>query len=250
MKKIKSLFIITVAISLYGFNGWTTVDSIGKGFIPYSPAQEGIYSYDDLAKNWNTEYASTQSFCMTTFMYYDSYSSSEIPKYSFMMEPFTIPLYPQIEVDGEVQKSVQINELADGKLKVETDWDLFEQYVEVGNSDGWSTYIKEPTFKIDVSAYDQSTKGGRLEAITKAKLAVISLHYNLAAYGRLFRLTVEITGLPSDQSEFKKEGFTPIPAVTKFPYSGPSPLAQAFYKELLAPYSCEKTLEEVSQFVD
>lgn len=250
MKNIKSLFPIVAIISFYSISGWSTVDSIGKGFIPYSPAQEGIYSYDDLAENWNTEYASTQSFCMTTFMYYDSYSSSEIPKYSFMMKPFNIPLYPEMEVDGGVVSTVQINELADGKLKVETDWDLFEQYVEIGNSNGWSTYIKEPTFKIDVSAYDQSTKGGRLEAITKAKLAVISLHYNLGTYGNLFRLTVEITGLPEDQSEFSKEGFTPIPAVTKFPYSGPSPLAQVFYKELLSPYSCEKTLEEVSKFVD
>lgn len=247
MKKIITLVAI---VSFYSSFALSTVDSVGKGFIPYSPPQEALHSFENLAQHWDKDYASTQVYCLTTFMYWDGVSSTAIPKYEFMMEPFSIPNFPVYEHEGEVVDSMQINELADGKLKVETNWDLFEQYAEIGNKDQWYNSIHEPTFKIDVSAYDKSTKGGRLEAITKAKLAVISLHYNLGRYGRPFRLTVEITGLPEDQTEFYKEGFNPIPAKTNLPYTGPSPLAQKFYKELLSPYSCEEIREEVSGFVN
>lgn len=231
--------LLLVGAILFGLNAFATVDSEGEVLIPYTPAQAGM-DFEYLAQNWSDEYSNTKMYCMANFMYFDHYSSSALPKYEFMMKPFYIPSYPSNYED------VQLNALADGVIKVVTDWEKFDKYVSL-DPNSWKT-IHEPEFTVDVSGYDQSTKAGRLQAITMAKLAIISLHYNMAQYGSLFRLTIEVKGLPANQNEFAKPGFTKVVAKTNFPYSGPSPVAQNFYEELLAKDFCQKDYDTAKSF--
>lgn len=240
MKKV-ILILLTSVVSAVSF---ATVDSIGSGKIPYSPVHAAI-SFEDLTEDWGGNYANTKGYCMTSFMYYDHYSSSALPQFDYMMKPFHIPSFP------EEHGLQQINELADGVVKITTDWEKFEQYVALEPDKAWeSPLVHEPEFVVDVSGYDKSTKAGRLESITMAKLAVISLHYNLSGYGSLFRLKIEVVGLPEDQSEFAKEGFSLAVAKTVYPYSRPSPLAQAYYKDLISEDFCGRVAREVKTFVN
>ncbi len=233
--------LIFVGLIFVSLSGWATIDSEADVFVPYTPSQaSNEFSY--LAENWGEKYTNAQMFCLTSYMYMDLYSSSSLPKYEFMVEPYNIPTFPK------EYGPVQINLLADGIIKVQTDWDKFDKYVQLNPKDWNSPMVQEPEFTIDVSGYDQSTKAGRLQSIVMAKLAVISLHYNLAQYGALFRLKLEIKGLPTDQKEFKKEGFSTVFAKTQYPYSGPSPVAKAFYEELLAKDFCPDTYKKAKSF--
>lgn len=221
------------------FSAHATIDSEGKVLIPYTPAQ-AANDLEFLANNWNEPWTNTQMYCFAPYLYMDYVSSSALPQYEFMMKPFHIPTYPQ-------EGTVQINEFADGIIQIKTDWDKFEKYVYLDPKD-WNTVVHLPEFTVDVSGYDQTTKVGRLKALIMAKLAVISLHYNLGQYGQLFRLKLDIIGLPQDQSEFIKPGFSRVLAQTAFPYSGPSPVAQNFYDELIARDFCDGVYKKAKSF--
>ncbi len=219
-----------------------TIDSIGRVHIPYSPLHAGD-SFERLANRWDRQFASAKMFCFAESMYWDEYSSSNLPTFQRMVMPYEIPVVPGNNPDFQ---TYQINKLALAKVKVITSWEMFDKYVKEGVDN--NIWVNEPEFIIDVTEYDKSTKAGRLEAIVMAKLAIISLHYNLALYGQFFRLNVEVKGLPADQSEFIKEGFTAIKAKTNFPYSGPSPVAQEFYQELISEEFCSRSLDIAKTF--
>ena len=249
---MNKLIFIMMFLFVASFQASATLDSEAIVKVPYSPVH-GEMDFEYLVSNWSDKWANTKMYCFVDRMYYDQYSSSSIPQYQFMQAPYDIPVYP---ADTAMGDTVQVNQLADNKVKIVATWEDLDNFVEQQiNADNGSAkqmdiesiWIHEPTITVDVSAYDKSTAAGRLEAITKAKLAIISIHYNLAR-GSFFKATINVVGLPADQSEFVKDGFGQVLAQTQYPYSKPSPLANRYYDELISEEFCRSQREEVLGF--
>ncbi len=228
--------LVLVLVGLFvSFQVGATVDSHGLYFFPYETAQEGAYISN------NGSDVDVKAFCFQQGIYFDGYSSSAIPGFEMIAKPVMVPAigYFTRDKDGNLveQNMVQLNKLADSRLKLVVDWDMFEKWEK---AQGY--YIHEPEFVVDVTGFDQSTAQGRFEASYYAKLAVAALNYNMAykvyQYKTLrpdYRMDIKIVGLP-DQSEFNME---PAVAVTQYKYSYGSPLAKKYFDELISDEFCK-----------
>ncbi len=256
---MKNIVFALIAIGLCS-PALATVDSHGQYYFAYETAQESAYVLEDsdMIDIYGGE-INQKAFCLQPGIFFDGYSSSSVPTYEMMTKPVVVPAvgYFQQDVNDEngngdttdliPQEMIQLNYLADEKLKLIVDWEKVDNWVK---SNGHYDY--EPEFTIDLSAFDLSTKQGRFLALTKAKVLIATLNYSIAmrVYNSQgmrpdYRMTINVVGGPSVSEQRAEFPVEPIYPSTNYPYSYGSPLAKKYFDEIVSSDFCSGVVKNI-----